>query len=330
MALRTRKPEKPVSELTTKELEKRISLAQKTVQNLPPPEASAEERKAALARGQVVVQEVPELRAELARRERLARHRETEKAALKGGYERTREVLAPGVIEGFQRLGQDIGLKLDVKKLDAAERSAVLKLWSAVLAGDASIEERAEFEALVEKAAGQEPGFFDERRKQAQTKRQLADLKEEAHVTMLPRRRRFEEAGSVTLPRVVFAWLQQAKGNDWSVADVATVAVLLSCFEEQRSLVDGAVFEQGEDGEPVLVGRGPLSKLAFERRVNPHISYSVGSTGWVDLGASLKRLVANSWIDVRELAGGRIEIRLGTAAKKLLDRGQEGSKTASG
>jgi len=62
--------------------------------------------------------------------------------------------------------------------------------------------------------------------------------------------------------------------------------------------------------------------LAFERRVNPHISYSVGSTGWIDLPASLTRLVANNWLDVRELRGG-IEIRLGTAARKLLGRDQE-------
>jgi len=325
MALRTRKPEKPVSELTTKELEKRISLAQKTVQNLPPPEASAEERKAALARGQVVVQEVPELRAELARRERLARHRETEKAALKGGYERTREVLAPGVIEGFQRLGQDIGLKLDVKKLDAAERSAVLKLWSAVLAGDASIEERAEFEALVEKAAGKEPGFFDERRKQAQTKRQLAELKEEAHMLTLPRRRRFEEPGAITLPRVVFSQLQSTKSGHWGISDVGCLATVLSCFLEKRTLIRDSAFEE-RDGEVVLVARGQISRLAFENRVNPNTAYAVASSGWVDLPASLERLVANNWFDVRELRGGIVEIRLGTAARKLLEEGS----TASG
>ena len=94
------------------------------------------------------------------------------------------------------------------------------------------------------------------------------------------------------------------------------------------SLVDGAVFEE-RGGETVLAARGPIAKLAFERRINPHIAYSVGSTGWVDLGASLKRLAANGWFDVRELRGG-IEIRLGTAARKLLERDQEGSKTASG
>ncbi len=163
-------------------------------------------RAKALERVRAATSELPALRAEMKSRERLARHRETEKMMLRGGIERTREVLSPGVIEGFQRLGQDVGLrKLDPKRLDADERGMVLKLWSSVHAGDASPEERAGFEELVEKAAGQEPGFFDERRKEAQTKRQLAELKEEAHVVTLPRRARFEEAGAVVLPRVVFA-----------------------------------------------------------------------------------------------------------------------------
>ena len=56
-------------------------------------------------------------------------------------------------------------------------------------------------------------------------------------------------------------------------------------------------------------------------------AYAVASSGWIDLPASLKRLSANDWLDVRELRGGIVEIRLGTAARKLLE---EGSKTASG
>ena len=142
-------------------------------------------------------------------------------------------------------------------------------------------------------------------------------------MSVLPRRPRYEEAGAVVLPRVVFAWLQTTKSGHWSVADVGCLAVLVSCFEEKRSLVQGADFEQGEDGEPVLVGRGPISKLAFENRVNPHTAYAVASSGWIDLPASLKRLSANDWLDVRELRGGIVEIRLGTAARKLLERDHE-------
>ena len=70
--------------------------------------------------------------------------------------------------------------------------------------------------------------------------------------------------------------------------------------------------------------------MAFENRVNPNTAYAVSSSGWVDLPASLERLAANGWVDVRELRGGIVEIRLGTAARKLLERDQEGSKTASG
>jgi len=37
------------------------------------------------------------------------------------------------------------------------------------------------------------------------------------------------------------------------------------------------------------------------------------------VSASLERLAANGWLDVRELRGGIVEIRLGAAARKLLD-----------
>ncbi len=319
MALRTRR-EKPVEDLTEKQLRQRLARSQKTIDDLPTAaDGSQAERKAALARGTAAAQEVPQLRAELKRRERYKQHRERETLMARGAIERAREVLAPGVIDAFQRLGQDVGLKLDVKKLGADERGMVLKLWSSVHAGDASIEERTEFEALVEKAADR-PGVFAQRREEAATRKRLAEAKEEAHLVRLPRRTKYEEPGAVVLPRVVFAWLQQAKGNDWSVSDVGALAVLLSAFEERRSLVDGAVFEE-RDGETVLAARGPLAKLAFERRINPHIAYSVGSTGWVDLGPGLKRLAANGWVDVRELAGGRVEIRLGERAREL--QGQE-------
>ena len=323
MPLRTKR-EKPVSELTTKELEKRISGAQKTVENFPPPDAPAEERDAALARARAAAAQLPALRAEMKTRERLARHRETEKMMLRGGFERTREVLSPGVIEGFQRLGQDVGLKLDLKALNSEERSTVLKLWSSIAAGDGSPEERAQFEGLVEKAADR-PGFFDKRRKEAQTKKELAALTEEAHMLTLPRRRRFEEPGAITLPRVVFSQLQSTKSGHWGISDVGCLATVLSCFLEKRTLIRDSAFEE-RDGEVVLVARGQISRLAFENRVNPNTAYAVSSSGWVDLPASLERLVANNWFDVRELRGGIVEIRLGTAARKLLEEGS----TASG
>jgi len=305
--------------MTDAELKKRVSGAERIIGDMPPAAASAEEREKALTRARAAAADLPALRAEMKTRERFARHRETETAMARAGIERGRELLPPGVIEGFQRLGRDVGLRLDLKRLDSEERSAVMKLRSRVREGEGSAEDRDEFEALLEKAAGKEPGFFDERRKKAQMKKQLDELKEEAHVAILPRRPRYEEPGAVVLPRSVFAWLQAAKGQ-WTVADVGTLSVVLSMFEERRSLVDGADFEQGENGESVLVGSGPLAKLAFERRVNPHINYAVGSTGWIDLGASLKRLAANGWLDIREPARSRVEIRLGDRAKTLLER----------
>ena len=74
-------------------------------------------------------------------------------------------------------------------------------------------------------------------------------------VGQLPRRRRFEEPGAITLPRVVFSQLQSTKSGHWGISDVGALAVLVSCFEEKRSLVQNATFEE-RDGEVVLVARG--------------------------------------------------------------------------
>ena len=112
------------------------------------------------------------------------------------------------------------------------------------------------------------------------------------------------------------------------IAMMSIDATLFKGAPDDRSLLQNSTFEE-RDGEVVLVARGQISRLAFENRVNPNTAYAVASSGWVDLPASLERLVANNWFDVRELRGG-IEIRLGTAARKLLERDQEGSKTASG
>ena len=319
MALRMKR-EKPVSELTTKELEKRLSAAGKAIENLPSPDAPAEVRDAALALARAATAQLPALRAEMKSRSRLARHRERETQMARGAIERGRQMLLPETVERFSRLGQMLGLRLDPKKLTEEERRETLRIFAG-RHEDLSDADRLRLETLAEKAADR-PGIFAQRRAEAAAKRQRNELLEEAHTAMLPRRPRYEEPGAVVLPRVVFAWLQQAKGNEWSLADIGALAVLPSAFEERRSLVGGAVFEE-RDGETVLAARGPIAKLAFERRINPHISYSVGSTGWVDLGPGLKRLAANGWFDVRELAGGRVEIRLGTRARKLLERGQE-------
>jgi hypothetical protein len=39
---------------------------------------------------------------------------------------------------------------------------------------------------------------------------------------------RYEEPGAVTLPRLVFSWLQPGNGIAWSVTEVGTLAVMLS------------------------------------------------------------------------------------------------------
>ncbi len=93
MALRTRR-EKPVEDLTEKQLRQRLARSQKTIDDLPTAaDGSQAERKAALARGTAAAQEVPQLRAELKRRERYKQHRERETLMARGAIERAREVL---------------------------------------------------------------------------------------------------------------------------------------------------------------------------------------------------------------------------------------------
>jgi len=133
-----------------------------------------------------------------------------------------------------------------------------------------------------------------------------------------------KEAGAVVLPRWVFAALQSSQKGQWTVADVGTVATFISMFTERRSLIVDTHFEDSEEGELILVGRGSLTRIRFEPGVNPPLEAPSGA-GYVDLPRAVERLAANGWLDVRERSGGRIEIRPGTRARKLLERDHGGS-----
>lgn len=166
-------------------------------------------------------------------------------------------------------------------------------------------EQRLRFEALVEKAAGW-PCF-----QELHAGRDIERLVEEVRRDGLPKRVEYAEIGSVRLPGSVFDALRSSQGRSWVVGDVASLAVLLHCFEiRDASLVERATFEEDEAGESVLVGKG---QLKFISRVNTSAADSFGGSR-VEL--DLDWLARVGWFDVTR-EGGRIEVRLGPNAKAL-------------
>jgi hypothetical protein len=87
-------------------------------------------------------------------------------------------------------------------------------------------------------------------------------------------------------------------------------------FEEGRSLVKDAVFEEGPDEERVLACKGALETLRFQVAVDPGLG-AADTSGEIKLGRSLERLAANGFLDVRRIGRHRVEVRLGERALKL-------------
>ena len=100
------------------------------------------------------------------------------------------------------------------------------------------------------------PGLFAAYRADAEARAKLAELGEEAMLDDLPRRPRWAEPGSVTLPRLCFRWLETDFRGDWTVAEVGTLAAVLSSFETGTSPIRDADFEE-QDGKKVLVVSDP-------------------------------------------------------------------------
>ena len=128
--------------------------------------------------------------------------------------------------------------------------------------------EKAKFERLVGKAAGN-PKVYEHQRKKAQLQRELAEIKEAQRVNSLPKRPKYEEPGSITLPRFVFTWLESSREGEWTVADVETLVALLGMFENHSpELIPGSSFEETADGELELVVSGGADAFRFRRGAN--------------------------------------------------------------
>lgn len=133
------------------------------------------------------------------------------------------------------------GVRVDAAKLADDETAQLIQL---TLGGRNDDRDQKRYEALIEKAAGKQPGsIFRAAREQAQLQREMAELRRE---TQKPSRRvALAEAGSVTLPRQwIFDFVRD--GVLWP-AHVGVLAYLLATFENGGLPVEspGTSFDHG-------------------------------------------------------------------------------------
>jgi hypothetical protein len=183
--------------------------------------------------------------------------------------------------------------------------------------------EQARYERLAGKAAGDER-IFEHRRRKKEVQKKMAAIKEQQRVDALPKRPRWEEQGSVTLPRYVFEWLENSH-DGWTVADIGMLVTLLGMFENRSTaIIRGSRFEE-EDGDLVLVVLGGWDAFRFApgRNGNP-LTMDSGS---VRERSALGTLARNGWFE-GTVAGLELRIRLGPRARKARDGKQVEPTTA--
>jgi len=186
--------------------------------------------------------------------------------------------------------------------------------------GDLGIEqldakEERRFEKLVGKAAGDE-GLLARKRKERETQEKIAAAKEELRIAALPRRLEYAEPGSIALPRLVFDWLQNPAAGSLDLPILGALVGLLFSFENQRPIIDGAVFEK-RDEELVLVCSEPFDRLRFTHAVNPNDGADdFGTSGRVKAPTTLRYLIRNKWLTAEQV-GGQLRIKLGERARRV-------------
>jgi len=206
---------------------------------------------------------------------------------------------------------------------EAAELDKLVKRKLAVAfeegAEPLSVAEGERYEMLVGQAAGN-AALFTEKRKEAAAREKLDALKEARKVASLEKRPKWEEPGSVTLPRfAVHDWLLSETnrgGDSWSVANIGALAVLLSMFENENArLIANARLETVE-GDPVLVIAGGVGAgLRFSGAVGGS-PLGESESGFVKLRPALRTLQRNEWL-VIEQSVSEIRVRLGPRALEL-------------
>ncbi len=199
---------------------------------------------------------------------------------------------------------------------EASELEALDKRWWAAEPGALPLTEKEtrRLEELLGALAGDRE-IFSKKRNEEELRARKAAIAEGIRLGELPRRAEWAEAGSVTLPRFVFTWLQNSRNQDWTVADMGMLAAMLGMFENQISLFENAEFEE-DNGELVLVVQGDADNIRFSRSQNRQSTDPFTSSGYVRERVALQKLVQNGWFEVSK-AGTGLRIKLGERAKKV-------------
>jgi hypothetical protein len=171
-------------------------------------------------------------------------------------------------------------------------------------------EERARYEFLLGKCAGNE-SLFAKHRRETTTRKKLDELTKEARIASLPRHVAYEEPGAVVLPAIVFEWLTTSREASWTIADVGVLAAVLGVFANRdASLIVGAQLERDGDHDVLVIPED----VRFRHDANPHPMQ--GGAGQVNPSIALATLARNKWIVV-ERDTGAFRIRLGQRGRAV-------------
>jgi hypothetical protein len=331
----TTRADKPLEELSNRDLKRRARSAARTIQKLDSLDAAVVVREGrtdeTLQKMASALETSEQVEAELQRRARAQDEFDREQAPFRverwerGESKRKKAARVEAVLGGVVRFGHAelagetlAGNRLSDKELE--ELDELVRIKRALSRGVPDAEEltTAEtrtYERLVGKAAG-DPQLFERKRRDGAAKAKLGELKEERRVASLPKRPVYAEPGSIELPRYVFQWLlaeSNRDGANWGVSEIGLLATILLSFENRQSVIQNGQFVE-HDGELTLVAPwGTGSEIKLVNRVQGSVH---DGNGGVKVRASLATLTRNGWLEV-EQSVDEIRIRLGERAKKL-------------
>jgi hypothetical protein len=319
----------PLAELSDRQLRNTLKQTNATLDKILGDRPSSEEIRSgraaeSIARGERALEQTQALERELAQREqrgliaRLPLARQLRDAA-RGPHPASRW------LNGARRYSAPelVGETLVADRLtdeDARELETLVRRKGDIVTqegAEALTEaEVATWERLLGKAAGDE-ALFERKRRNAQAKAKLNELKDERRVAALPRQPLLAEAGCVQLPRYVFSWLvgDGGRNGDWALPDVAVlVAVLGSFTNEDASVFVGGRFE-GEGKDRALVVPGGIGS---DLRMHGTIAGSPleNGSGHIRVRSALATLARNNWVTVEQTVG-ELRIQLGERARML-------------
>lgn len=222
---------------------------------------------------------------------------------------RTRTRLTPETLRAAQDLVARVtGLRLDLRRLDAAEQGRFVELVDAARPpgrGGLNIgllngRQTRDLDGLLEAAAALEPGTRKRQREQTAAAAKVEQLARRARRLPVSQE---EEQG---LLRAI--WAQASKDRALHIGHIGTLTFLLAAFATGETLAAQSRFDLDADGERVLIFHAHYGLYGH-----------AGGEG-VDAMKTLKHLEANAWLSLTR-RGTSVEVRLGSRAKRVLHEG---------